>query len=204
MLCAAFYFCDFRVFIFGFVKVARKLPRFSIYQQGALFLQWGLVIQSWSLCYVVTALQVWRLSGSQCLFSVLIFGASNASAICHLSGVPSVVQGCAYRVYNKWFKPTPTLCRFVHSLRSLSHKAFPVPARFNQALAVLRKMLSSAFVRNIFIGWLYCRFYFSVGSVFLLFCCACFRFWLLACYSPSHINQVSDLRFFPFVLCGNL
>ena len=73
-------------------------------------------------------------SGSQHLFSVLLFGGIKASAMCHLSGAPSVVNLVAFRVYNKWFNPTPTLCRFVRSLRSLLHKAVPVLARFNQAL----------------------------------------------------------------------
>ena len=38
------------------------------------------------------------ISGFQCLFSVLIFGVINASAMCHLGGVPSVVNLVAYRV----------------------------------------------------------------------------------------------------------
>ena len=48
----------------------------------------------------------------QCSFSVLIFGGIKASAMCHLSGVPSVVNLVAFRVYNKWFKSDANLVPF--------------------------------------------------------------------------------------------
>ena len=65
---------------------------------------------------MVTAFQIMPVAhGSQRLFPVLIFGAINASAMCYLSGVPSVVNLVAFRVYNKWFKsdtnPVP-FCAF--------------------------------------------------------------------------------------------
>ena len=136
MFCSRFCLCSPRVFVFGFVKAANKVAQLGIYQKYALF-RCG--VSQFKVGNSVMWLPLFR-SGGTLWFPAFVLCANlwgiKASAMCHLSGVPSVVNLVAFRVYNKWFKPTPTLCRFVHSLRSLSHKAVPVLARFNQALYV--------------------------------------------------------------------